>query len=257
MACKTTLSRTQRPFTNKCCASRLGTVLFGLSTKPSIANKPASALIAVAAFSQSTPSTAATRAGHACTGQRCTARLLCVSCSAMSLRASPSLRTASRQCAYSVASDFKKRRLAGVLKNSSATVTVVPSRPLTGSEGSFCPPSVFRRNALGAPWGRLVIDKRATEAIEASASPRKPKLVTDSRSENDAIFDVACRANASGNSATSMPRPSSATCISTAPPPTSSTSMARAPPSTAFSSNSLSAAAGRSMTSPAAIWLTR
>ena len=88
----------------------------------------------------------------------------------MSLRARPRRRTASRQCAYSVDSDFRKRRRAGVLKNSSATVTVVPSRALTGSAASLVPPSVFSRKALWPRWVRLVIASRATEAIEASAS---------------------------------------------------------------------------------------
>jgi hypothetical protein len=41
------------------------------------------------------------------------------------------------------------------------------------------------------------------------------------------------------------------------PPPARSTSICVAPESSAFSSSSFSAAAGRSTTSPAAIWLMR
>ncbi|MNC85362.1 hypothetical protein D3C83_09560 [compost metagenome] len=54
-----------------------------------------------------------------------------------------------------------------------------------------------------------------------------------------------------------MPQPSSATLISFVPPPASCIEISRASASTLFSSSSLSAEAGRSTTSPAAIWLMR
>ena len=53
-----------------------------------------------------------------------------------------------------------------------------------------------------------------------------------------------------------MPQPSSLTAISAWPPSRSTTSIWRAPASIAFSTSSLTAAAGRSMTSPAAMRLT-
>ena len=53
-----------------------------------------------------------------------------------------------------------------------------------------------------------------------------------------------------------MPPPSSPTAISVLPPSRSTISILRAPASIAFSTSSLTAAAGRSMTSPAAMRLT-
>ena len=53
-----------------------------------------------------------------------------------------------------------------------------------------------------------------------------------------------------------MPAPSSPTAISVLPPSRSTISILRAPASIAFSTSSLTAAAGRSMTSPAAMRLT-
>src|SRR3954468_20975454 len=54
-----------------------------------------------------------------------------------------------------------------------------------------------------------------------------------------------------------MPQPSSVTAISERPPSRTTTSMRVAPASRAFSTSSLTAAAGRSTTSPAAMRLTR
>ena len=70
-----------------------------------------------------------------------------------------------------------------------------------------------------------------------------------------AILDVAWRATASARSSRPMPAPLSATRIRLMPPPARSTSICVAPASRLFSSSSFSAAAGRSTTSPAAIWL--
>lgn len=59
---------------------------------------------------------------------------------------------------------------------------------------------------------------RATEAILASASPRKPRLATRSSSSRLKILLVACRVSASGRSSGAMPLPLSATRISLMPP---------------------------------------
>ena len=67
------------------------------------------------------------------------------------------------------------------------------------------------------------------------------------------IFDVACRSTASARSASSSPCPSSTTRMSRRPPASIVTSIDFAPASSAFSTNSLIAAAGRSITSPAAM----
>src|SRR5205085_8213811 len=98
---------------------------------------------------------------------------------------------------------------------------------------------------------------RATAPIEASASPRKPRVAARSRSSIVTILLVAKRATASGRSSCSIPAPSSATRMRRTPPSTSSTATETAPASRLFSSNSFKAAAGRSTTSPAAIWLTK
>jgi len=66
-------------------------------------------------------------------------------------------------------------------------------------------------------------------------------------------LEVACRLKANGNSAARMPRPSSCTAIRSRPAASISTEIRPAPASSAFSSSSLSTAAGRSITSPAAI----
>src|SRR3954464_6647181 len=54
-----------------------------------------------------------------------------------------------------------------------------------------------------------------------------------------------------------MPQPSSTTWIRLRPPSLSVTSIRRAPASMAFSTSSLTTEAGRSTTSPAAIWFAR
>jgi len=66
---------------------------------------------------------------------------------------------------------------------------------------------------------------------------------------------VAWRRSASGSCAATMPSPSSSTVIARTPPPTRRTTMLVAPASTALSISSRTTDAGRSTTSPAAIWL--
>jgi len=132
---------------------------------------------------------------------------------------------------------------------------VVPTGCAAGC-GAAAPPNASTR----VPWpsfGRREVTLiRDTDAIDASASPRKPMLATRVRSSNVAILLVACGASASGNSSGAMPTPSSRTRISRMPPCSTSMSMRCAPASRLFSANSFTTEAGRSMTSPAAIWLT-
>src|SRR5438132_9827475 len=113
------------------------------------------------------------------------------------------------------------------------------------------------RHACLSPARRLTMARRATAPMEASASPRKPSVAARSRSSSVEILLVANRATASGRSSRSMPAPSSTTRRRRTPPSARSTAMDWAPASRLFSSNSFSAAAGRSTTSPAAIWFTR
>ena len=70
-----------------------------------------------------------------------------------------------------------------------------------------------------------------------------------------ASFEVQWRATASSSSLSGMPAPSSMTRIRLKPPPEVAISTRDAPASSAFSTSSLTTLAGRSMTSPAAIWL--
>ena len=138
-------------------------------------------------------------------------------------------------------------------KNRSFSSNTVPRLPAAGRTGPTRPPSTVMRAASVAA-ARLVIDSRATAPRLGSASPRKPKLRMSSRSE-PSIFEVACRASASGRSSGAMPQPSSLTRISRLPPPAMAMSMRVAPASSAFSTSSLTAEAGRSTTSPAAMRL--
>src|SRR5438128_5564221 len=73
------------------------------------------------------------------------------------------------------------------------------------------------------------------------------------RSSSERSLLVACRRNASGRSTGAMPVPSSTTSIRRCPAVSMLTWMRAAPASIAFSTSSLTTAAGRSTTSPAAI----
>ena len=90
--------------------------------------------------------------------------------------------------------------------------------------------------------------------MEASASPRNPSVEMRNRSAAETSLEVAWRSTASARSASGMPDPSSATSINRRPASSTVTVMVRAPASRAFSTNSLTTEAGRSTTSPAAIW---
>ena len=124
-------------------------------------------------------------------------------------------RTASRQWASSVASVFRNLRRAGVLKKSSRTSMLVPT---ARAEGSSSPLRASSRVPCVASAVRLVTVTSATEAIAASASPRKPSVATPSSSARLAILLVAWRRSASGSSAAAMPWPSSSTAIERVPP---------------------------------------
>ena len=78
---------------------------------------------------------------------------------------------------------------------------------------------------------------------------------TDSRSCRLLILLVAWRLKAIGNSPGRMPKPLSSTAIRRTPPANSRTVIWVAPASSALSTSSRTTEAGRSTTSPAAIWL--
>lgn len=154
--------------------------------------------------------------------------------------------------AFSVLRNFRR---AGVAKKRSRTSTIVPGLPGDGRRYAILPPSTAISLPPALSRRRLEMLSRATEPIDGSASPRKPSVrMSSSVSE---ILEVQCRRTASSRSATSMPEPLSETRSRLLPPPDVAISMRVAPASRAFSISSLAALAGRSMTSPAAIWLMR
>src|SRR6478609_5425581 len=170
-------------------------------------------------------------------------------------------------CRASVASLRRKRRRAGTLKNRSRTSTSVPSGKAAGRRAPSSPLAAFTSYAVcsyapctDSPWAprrRVTSLSVATAEIDGRASPRKPSDWTAARSSSDAILLVAWRVSASGISSGAMPSPSSRTRISAVPPRSVSISMRVAPASMAFSTSSLTTEAGRSTTSPAAIWSMR
>ena len=151
----------------------------------------------------------------------------------------------------SARSDFMNLSRAGVAKKRSRTSTTVPQPSAAGRTAPVRPPSTVTA-AASDPAARLVSVSRATAPRLASASPRNPKERMSRRSV-PSVLEVAWRASARGRSAAVMPQPSSVTRISALPPSAYSTAIRRAPASSAFSTSSLTAEAGRSTTSPAAI----
>src|ERR1700682_4928412 len=163
---------------------------------------------------------------------------------------SPTSRT---MTAVSVAGCFKNLSRAGVLKNSRLTLTRVPAGLPTGPLAICAPPSTSTRYPSPPSPGRLTASTRAPAAILASASPRNPSVWIVRRSSSEWILLVACRRNASGRSTGAIPIPSSTTSIRRCPAPSMPTWIRDAPASIAFSTSSLTTAAGRSTTSPAAM----
>jgi hypothetical protein len=154
----------------------------------------------------------------------------------------------------SVFSVFKNLRRAGVLKNKSRTSTVVPRGCADASiEGAISRPSTDTLEPA-SPSTAEIRSNRETEAMDARASPRKPRVLTASRSSRSKILLVACRDNASGNSSDRIPDPLSRMRILPIPPASQSISICVEPASNAFSTSSFTTLAGRSTTSPAAIW---
>src|SRR5438067_2097313 len=146
---------------------------------------------------------------------------------------SPTSRT---MTAVSVAGCLRNLRRAGVLKNSRLTLTRVPSGLPTGPAATCDPPSTITRYPSPPSPVRLTASTRATAAMLASASPRNPRVRIVRRSSTEAI-----------------PSPSSTTSIRPCPAASILTWIRDAPASIAFSTSSLTTAAGRSTTSPAAM----
>ena len=163
-----------------------------------------------------------------------------------------SLFTTSATAWASARSLFRNFSRAGVAANRSRTSTRVPCAKDAGAKAPTSPNSTRRRDPCSPSRGRDRISSRATEAMEGRASPRNPRVAILVRSPSG-IFEVAWRSTQRARSAASMPAPSSMTRISFCPPPSMVTSTRDAPASRAFSTSSLTAALGRSTTSPAAM----
>ena len=155
----------------------------------------------------------------------------------------------------SVRTLFRNFSLAGVAKKRSRTSTRVPGGWAAGRGPRLRPPSTAMVHADSAPGGRLVMESRLTAPMEGRASPRNPRVAMADRSSPGSL-EVAWRCTASSSSSAVMPPPSSATEIRARPPSLITTSMRVAPESMLFSTSSLTADAGRSTTSPAAMRLT-
>ena len=81
------------------------------------------------------------------------------------------------------------------------------------------------RAGLLPPASAVSSSSRETEAMEGSASPRKPSVAMESRSFTSRSLLVAWRSKASSASSRSMPQPSSAMRISRRPPVSTSMRM--------------------------------
>jgi hypothetical protein len=133
----------------------------------------------------------------------------------------------------------------------------VPPTAGASPRSSAPPPSTTTRVPDGAPGSLVTSVKRDTDAMAGRASPRKPLVRMWKSPSLSTSLLVACRSRLVAASSRDMPHPSSTTVMSAQPPRDSRTVTLVAPASMAFSASSFTTEAGRSTTSPAAIWFTR
>lgn len=161
----------------------------------------------------------------------------------------------STTCWVSVWSVFRNFKRAGTFQNRSRTSMRVPTGLAAALSTGGLPPSILMAVATSS-WARRVTSvKRDTEAMDGKASPRKPNVPMATRSSAVLTLLVACLNTARRASSGLMPLPSSTTRTRPRPASSMSIKMRLAPASMAFSTSSLTTDAGRSTTSPAAIWL--
>ena len=124
-----------------------------------------------------------------------------------------------------------------------------------GRDGSAVDPDL----GAGRAPARAGAQREVRDRRDARAALRHETRACESRARSSApaILLVACRSIASRASSGSMPSPSSSTRSDFLPPSSMATAIRRAPASSAFSTSSLTTDAGRSTTSPAAIWFAR
>ncbi len=129
---------------------------------------------------------------------------------------------------------------------------MVPRLSAAGRGPSRRPPLTATSKPDSASCGRDFSVSFETEPMDGNASPRNPSARISFTSS--VSLDVQWRETASDSSLEGMPEPLSVTRRSVLPPPAVTTSIRVAPASIAFSTSSLITLAGRSITSPAAIW---
>ena len=153
----------------------------------------------------------------------------------------------------SVTSFLRNFRRAGTLAKRFSTITDVPVEQPCSQRDTISPQCASSSVPNSAASVLEMMRRSETDAIAASASPRKPSVRMPSKSSALRILLVAWRRMAVGMSSGSMPQPLSVTRIKVTPPFWISTVMRVAPASMEFSISSLMTDAGRSTTSPAAI----
>ena len=113
--------------------------------------------------------------------------------------------------APSARSDFMNLSLAGVLKNTSRTVNVVPLGQPAGCMSMMSPPDTDTYVPASSPARRVRSSIRLTAAMAASASPRKPMVAMASSPRSSRSLLVAWRRKQLPASSGAMPQPSSVT----------------------------------------------
>ena len=131
----------------------------------------------------------------------------------------------------------------------------VPLWQATGLCSVTLLPSILTKVPNSSSLRLVFISTCAIAAMEARASPLKPKLLRRNKSSAILIFEVACLSQHMRASVTLMPRPLSMVWMSKIPPSLTMSLMSVAPASKEFSKSSLTTEAGLCTTSPAAIWL--
>ena len=217
---------------------------------------PSCSITCCTLFSEkSRPIISNTRAGSSCDGKSKRLRPSNSKRMATFGCANAKARTASTMAASSVLSVRIKFKRAGVFKNKSRISIFVPARGAAGRTVVAPPPSTRTSMPSSLPLKHVCMRKRDTEAIEGNASPRKPCDAMQCKSSDVSILLVAWRCSANSASAADMPQPLSSISMRFLPAPAIRTIILLAPASILFSINSFTADAGRSTTSPAAIWL--
>ena len=134
-------------------------------------------------------------------------------------------------------------------------MTDVPFARLSSLSSVTLPASNLIFRAASAPSARDTKVTSLTDAMLASASPRKPSVAIVSRSAISQSLLVACGRNAARISSFKMPEPLSLTDMRLMPPSSMKTEISVAPASMLFSTSSLTTEEGLSTTSPADIIL--